>query len=1241
MATVEHTTQGPTYGNSTVRTMESDSTTASSEEENDGSWVGGRKRDWDNAFMSKFYDFETTLRENDNWLTLYWENITGMKDTKKPDMAIAAALKTSSTKRRSRSRIDIRDVFAGSMREGTERNWTPRLSPIASRFNTGSSRGLRIAKRRSSHYGGNTLNMTMAQMAMIPPKSPYLTNVNSQGQSPAPPPQTKKQQSNLSLKSQRSREGNQLLRTRSAAVVEQSTLSRSNSAAAKTAEAVKRLQAIAGSPPKQQNMVLEPEHTTGSEKTQTQLATPPISANVPLSTTENKTPVTSPQRLTAPAARFTPVAPMPTLRDMLLNHHSPPKPTQPVPTVRSVSGEVSQALGSLSLDAKQKQQQTQQTHYRQQQSSQSSQQSSPEPLRKYSQTRSRSASSNEGEQELTNSEEDVRERLQRVWIALGKPSATQMSSIAEQPEASVVDEEAEKIREEARLRIENIEAALSPNSIDADLDALCRDIDEVEGMLPPSQEASLNGDVEELSVKEEVVTNTLLDDEGGKEEVPPISSDHGNSRPSSGPYVDVDIDQRPIDVQLDTVVASESSASEDVEENSPPGKRKHSDEERSDGSMRGLSQPSGRLMAPTAASLARGRGGRVRGGRGKPRLGLHAATATSSGIPRKPVGLHAQGSNTSISSQKTANGNAGSVFPPRSTSRLGVQAGGGVQKSRIVGPTTATGRVAEARRRFEPTSGSTSKGTSHSTSQFATPVAAMRPGYASIVQTPATKAANSQNQQQRQLGRQGPKTAQKSSTAAMREAARKAAMSSVRKPAHPSQQQPQQPPSRSGNELLFKSVAQKSSQSSLRSQPSREQQQQRLPTRNPATVDRLQSSLGQQQPADRQARPTPLSIQSNGKRSTSSSRIGATAGAMPIPTSKGKEVAPIDDRYDPSEQPQSESTESGKWGLSNMLSMLSPSSWKSQNNSMVVEGTSSSMPAGDYGMPETPSVTGVREQLGSPYDVHSPQNPYRPRPEHGGNAGQLVMPTYQDMSVPLRRSSGRQSDQSQVSSDRKDSFSSATDSAAVATHPSLREPQHQRLIQMTEDGRVSGVSSFRSSFFSDDEGGTIKSTNAAKRPSLGMARTQSTSDLPKQMQDQGALNTPQPGLRRKGSSRSDEYTSIIPAGSDSPPEVESEYSDEYSDDEFSPAPKRKKNDFTIPRWATTPELLKRLEQQARVNPDRIFGSVKPLRVNEIFNRPESGESRRRPRNSSMIWHGSDALTADDELAYIRKMGFDQ
>ncbi|KAJ1834679.1 hypothetical protein LPJ70_006301, partial [Coemansia sp. RSA 2708] len=105
--------------------------------------------------------------------------------------------------------------------------------------------------------------------------------------------------------------------------------------------------------------------------------------------------------------------------------------------------------------------------------------------------------------------------------------------------------------------------------------------------------------------------------------------------------------------------------------------------------------------------------------------------------------------------------------------------------------------------------------------------------------------------------------------------------------------------------------------------------------------------------------------------------------------------------------------------------------------------------------------------------------------------------------------------------------------------------------------------------------------------------------------------------------------------------IESDYSDEYSDEEFTPTVKRKKNDFRIPTWATTPELLRGLESQSRVNPDRIFGKVRPIRVNEIFNRREDADTRRRPRNSSMIWEGSDALTADDELEYIRRMGFDQ
>ncbi|KAJ2133646.1 hypothetical protein GGH17_003167, partial [Coemansia sp. RSA 788] len=70
MAAVE---QMQAYEDSTVRTT-------------DQSWVGGRKRDWDNAFMSKFTDLEATLQENDQWLALYWDSISGMQGTKKTDL---------------------------------------------------------------------------------------------------------------------------------------------------------------------------------------------------------------------------------------------------------------------------------------------------------------------------------------------------------------------------------------------------------------------------------------------------------------------------------------------------------------------------------------------------------------------------------------------------------------------------------------------------------------------------------------------------------------------------------------------------------------------------------------------------------------------------------------------------------------------------------------------------------------------------------------------------------------------------------------------------------------------------------------------------------------------------------------------------------------------------------------------------------------------------------------------------
>ncbi|KAJ1653447.1 hypothetical protein GGF38_005143, partial [Coemansia sp. RSA 25] len=279
----------------------------------------------------------------------------------------------------------------------------------------------------------------------------------------------------------------------------------------------------------------------------------------------------------------------------------------------------------------------------------------------------------------------------------------------------------------------------------------------------------------------------------------------------------------------------------------------------------------------------------------------------------------------------------------------------------------------------------------------------------------------------------------------------------------------------------------------------------------------------------------------------------------------------------------------------------------------------------------TPTPAPGTRKLASPYDVTSPQNPYQPRPEHSSSRAQLVMPAYKDMAVPLRKSSS---------------------TSRSTTHPRASTAQ-QRLINVAEGGRLSGVSSFRSSFFSDDEGAAASSSSKVGGGGGGMARTKSTPDLLAQDMTTPLRPSRQGSARAKKSAvarDSDEYTTIVAPGETYPPEIESEYSDEYSDDdgEFSPgaeggggARRKKKNDFKIPKWATTPELARGLEMQERVNPDHIFGRVKPLRINEIFNRPAENpeELRRKPRNSSMIWNTKDALSSEEELKYIRKMGY--
>ncbi|KAJ1772706.1 hypothetical protein IW140_002595 [Coemansia sp. RSA 1813] len=1086
-------------GGATVRSMSSVSTASVASASAANSWVQTKKRDWDNAFLSKYHDFETTLQENDKWLAIYWQNIAGMKDTKKPSMAITEALKTSSSKRRVRSRMDVRDVFfAGSISSAASSNGTLRMSPpYGSQFNTATMYSYKKAKqrRRSSQYGsmqGNTLNMTLAEMAMIPPKSPYLTNVasppsaattlaSSGGLGSAPEAagfgslqRRKDIASGLpSLRTQRSQES-----TLANKVVEMrrqpsGTLVRSNSTAAQTAAAVKLLQETPSSPP---------ETALDADAMDDQEETIPDRSMTP----EPEQPKQQ--------QRFTPLTTVPTLRDMILYRQSPSKtqaPKQKTPPLTNID----MALGSLSLDAASRKQKAVQGP------PQDKELSTPSKNNGIVQhPRTVSNASSQGSAGTSRSEEDVRERLQRIRIALSRTNTAAMQAVDEHEDELSAAETSEAELETARKRIDRIEAALSPETTAADITALCNDIDEVENMLPPSAHASPTQQ----------------------------RSAEGEQRKSSI-YVDVDIDVNPIDVRLDSVTGNSDS---DDAHHTSPGKRKHSDDEKqADAHKPPPAGPSSRLLAPTASTIAKGRGrGKVRG------AALHAAQQTAnSGIPRRPAGAP-----------------RALAVPPRTDSRL---------------PHAASGRVAEARRKFD----------APAASSFVSPVAAMRPGHSSMATNPATAngAANGTSGQVRRAPGtstkpHAAKPAAKSSTAAMREAARKAeairahAAASARRPVAGKAKALQ---TTGSNDSLFKNIGRSTSTRPI--------------TKVTATQQRT--------------RPTPLSTDSSDGGASSSSDDGRR-GAIPIPAAKGKQADANTSSAASSSAAESADSSSRWGGVTSMLAMLSPSSWKAQ--------------AEEAKQHETPTGVAAARKNSSPYDVASPQTPYQPRPEHASSRSQLVMPTYQDMSVPLRRSSGRES----------------TSSEASAGAPRRRS-------------RVSGVSSL----FTDDSVSVRQSTSGVEWPGGALARAKSTSDL---NGNDPALVTPvQNGRRvapkqRISSARSDNYTSIIPVGSDSPPEIESDYSDEYSDDEFSPAPRPKKNDFRIPKWATTPELAKGLQRQELVNPDRIFGRVKPLRINDVFNRSEGGEKRRKPRNSSMIWSGADALTADEELEYIRRMGFE-
>ena len=114
------------------------------------------------------------------------------------------------------------------------------------------------------------------------------------------------------------------------------------------------------------------------------------------------------------------------------------------------------------------------------------------------------------------------------------------------------------------------------------------------------------------------------------------------------------------------------------------------------------------------------------------------------------------------------------------------------------------------------------------------------------------------------------------------------------------------------------------------------------------------------------------------------------------------------------------------------------------------------------------------------------------------------------------------------------------------------------------------------------------------------------------------------------------------------PEIDSEYFPpavphpltcvcRYSDSEDDSP---KKPTMAKPSWAESPILVAQLKRQQMINPDDVFGEIKPPAIDDIFrNNNRRGHSTFRPRSSSANWSGQDKLTREEIEEYARMMGY--
>ncbi|KAK7064239.1 INCENP-ARK-bind domain-containing protein [Favolaschia claudopus] len=163
---------------------------------------------------------------------------------------------------------------------------------------------------------------------------------------------------------------------------------------------------------------------------------------------------------------------------------------------------------------------------------------------------------------------------------------------------------------------------------------------------------------------------------------------------------------------------------------------------------------------------------------------------------------------------------------------------------------------------------------------------------------------------------------------------------------------------------------------------------------------------------------------------------------------------------------------------------------------------------------------------------------------------------------------------------------------------------------------------------------TFNTASSSKLTESNLAKSQAKGKPPiKNMLPEDDISQPSQFLQNQMAARAKAQMqaanpALPPSESIELPDINSEYSD--SDDEDRP------RTFDPPSWAQDPVLKQALEIQSTINPDDIFGAVRPLKMEEVF-RNKTG--RFRARTSSANWTGTDRLTVEEQREYVKRMGF--